>query len=93
MRHDDSLVWLLAAGEARSIAAPSAGAFVEDGAGRRDAVGFLAQMMAQEEDFVAERARRVLEDMVGRELGDLPPFGGARDAWIAALLEVLEEAQ
>lgn len=93
VRHDDSLVWLLAAGEARSIAAPSAGAFVEDGAGRRDAVGFLAQMMAQEEDFVAERARRVLEDMVGRELGDLPPFGGARDAWIAALLEVLEEAQ
>ena len=88
VRRGDSLAWLRAAAEARSIPAPSAEAFEEKG--NRDVIGFLIQMMRVPEDYVAERARRELSHYVGRELKELPPHGTLRDRWLSTLLESLE---
>lgn len=84
----DSMAWLRAAAEARRIPAPAADAFL--GGGTRDALGFLAQIMNQPDGYLAERGRREMERMTGRQLGALPPFGVDRDEWIIALLEELE---
>ena len=89
VKHDDSLAWLRAAAEARLIPAPGAEAF--EGAGTRDAIGFLVEVMRLPEQYLAERARRALEDLIGRPVEDLPQHGSQRNAWLLALLEVLEE--
>lgn len=89
VRRGDSLAWLRAAAEARGIAAPEGEAF--DTPGDRDVIGFLVQLMRLEEEFLAERARRVLASFLDRDVDPLPPHGAARDAWLVALLEVLED--
>ena len=89
VKRDDPLAWLRAAAEARNITAPGPEQF--DEAGSRDAIGFLVQLMRLDEDFLAERARRALEDVLGRDVEQLPPFGYARDKWLNTMLEVLEE--
>jgi len=91
VRHDDSTAWLRAAAETRGIAAPPAEAFASGGT--RDALGFLAQVMRAGDEFLAERARRELARLVGRDPGALPPEGPARDAWLQALLDVLDQAR
>ena len=52
---------------------------------------FDRRLMRLEEEFLAERARRVLAAFLDREVHALPPHGPARDAWLVALLEVLED--
>jgi len=89
VKRGDSLAWLRAAAEARGIPAPGGEAF--DVPGDRDVIGFLVQLMRLEEEFLAERARRVLAAFLDREVHALPPHGPARDAWLVALLEVLED--
>jgi len=88
VRHDDSQVWLWAAAEAAGVHAPPPEAFAEGGS--RDAIGFYVELMRRVEPWLVERARRELEKLLGTELEDPPPAGAERDAWLGALLEVLD---
>ncbi len=85
--HDDPLAWLRAAGEARRIVAPEAAEFA--GRGTRRAHAFLVELMAQDSDWLVERARRGLEAMTGMEIGAPPPLGEVRDAWLSELMATL----
>jgi HEAT repeat protein len=90
VKRSDALAWFRAAAEARGVPAPAAEAFVP---GNRDTIGFLVEVMRLPEDWLAERARRELEALIGRPIDTLPPQGTSRDAWLLALLEALDRGQ
>ncbi len=80
--HDDAIAWFRAALERLQLAPPPAEAFA--GKGTREGLGYLVHLLAREETWLAERARRELARMLGRDVGALPPQG-SREAWIARL--------
>ena len=86
--HDDSLAWFLGALERAGIAPPEREAF--GGSGTPQARQFLCAVMSRPEGHLVERARRELSRLVGRDLGEIPPRGSARDAWLATLRESLQ---
>jgi hypothetical protein len=85
--HDDSMAWFRAALERAGVAVPPAEAFKPGGS--RAELDFLLAAVARPEAHFAERARRELSRLAGRDLGQLPAQGVERDAWIAALREKL----
>lgn len=89
VRHDDSSSWFRAALEQHSMPAPSAEAF--EGEGTLEGVGYLLAAIGLPESHLAERGRRELERLTGRDLGPLPPSGSERDLWRETLYDMLSE--
>jgi HEAT repeat protein len=87
--HDDSLAWFIAALARVGATSPAKEALCQSG--NRDGRLFLLEVLARREAHLVERARRELSRMLGRDLGSLPPRGGGRDAWIAALRASIAE--
>lgn len=85
--HDDPSAWLRQGGELAHVSAPPADAFVNGGS--KASLDFLCALAARPEAHLAERARRELSKLAGRDLGRLPAVGQERDAWLAALREKL----
>ncbi len=85
--HDDPTAWLRGAMERLGVSAPPADAFKAGGS--RAELDFLLVVAARSEAFLAERARRELSKLAGKDLGALPAQGPDRDAWIASLREKL----
>jgi len=85
VRHDDALAWFRAALERLGIAPPPPSALA--GAGTAQGRLFLVNVIARPEPWLAERARRELKRLSGRDPGEMPPAGPERDAWIRALRE------
>ncbi len=88
VRQDDALSWFRAACEARTLPTPPNEAFA---AGARDpeAIRFLLTVLARPEGFLAERARRELERVLGGPLDPLPQKSEQRALWIQTLNEQL----
>ena len=86
--HDDAQAWFRAALERMQLAPPPAEALA--GKGTREGLLFLVRLLAREEGWIAERARRELGRMLGHDLGPLPPQG-AREAWIARIAGEAEQ--
>jgi len=91
VRHHDAMSWFIAAAETRGVPGPEPGEF-EDG-GSEAAVGFLIRLMARQEPWLAERARRELIRTAGRDIGSLPAAGIERDLWLGTLYEVLTDTR
>ena len=91
VRHDDAFAWFQAAVETRKIQAPDPSAFLDGGT--EEGIAFLVRVMGLEEPWLAERARRELIRMAGRDIGGIPPAGVERDVWLGTLYEVLTEAR
>jgi HEAT repeat protein len=87
VNHDSSLPWLLAAMERRGVSAPPAAEFA--GKGTREVAMFLLEVLDREEDFLAERARREFNRMLGHDLGAIPRSEEEREAWVSTLSERL----
>ncbi len=85
--HADSLPWLLAAMERRGVSSPRTDEFV--GRGTPEAGMFLLDALYRDEDFIRERARRELERLLGKDLGELPRAASDRDLWLTTLRESL----
>ena len=83
--HNDSLAWFRGALERLGIETPSAEAF--EGEGTEEGILFLIDVLGRPEVHLAERARRELSRLLGRELGELPLPGAEREAWIEAARE------
>jgi HEAT repeat protein len=86
--HDDSLAWFLGALERGGLAPPARNAF--EGGGTPQGRACLVAIMTRPETNLVERARRELSRMLGRDLGEMPPRGSARDMWLFALRESLQ---
>ena len=88
VRQDDALAWFRAACETRTLPTPPNEAFA---AGARDpeAIRFLLTVLARPEAFLAERARRELERVLGGPLDPLPQKSEQRALWIQTLNEQL----
>ena len=91
VRHDDAMSWFLAAAEARDIPAPDRSAF--QAGGTEEGIAFLIRVMAREEAWLVERARRELIRTAGRDIGSLPARGVERDVWLGTLYEVLTDGR
>lgn len=86
--HDDAQAWFRAALERLQLAPPPAEAL--RGKGTREGLVYLVRQLSRDENWIAERARRELARMLGRDLGALPPQG-ARDPWIARIAAEVEQ--
>ncbi|MBI5431745.1 MAG: hypothetical protein HZA52_02825 [Planctomycetes bacterium] len=85
--HDDAVAWLRQGAERVHVAPPTAEALGRTGT--REGLEFLCALAARAEPHLAERARRELGKLAGRDIGMLPVVGPERDAWLAALRETL----
>ncbi|MCC6409070.1 MAG: hypothetical protein IT453_18055 [Planctomycetes bacterium] len=85
--HDDAVAWLRLGAEKVHVAPPPAEALGRTGT--REGLEFLCALAARPEPHLAERARRELGKLAGRDLGTLPVVGPERDAWLAALRDTL----
>lgn len=83
--HDDPRLWLFAAMERRGCSAPMEREL--DPPGTREAALFLLEVMSAEEDWLAERGRRELGRMLGRDLGEAPTHSEERAGWLSTLRE------
>lgn len=83
--HEDALQWFRAALERASPPAPDLEAL--RGRGTRASRLYLVEIIARPEPWLAERARRELARLLGRDLGALPAKGSARDAWLSNIRE------
>lgn len=83
--HDDSQAWFRAALERAGETTPPPEALRPPGT--RAGKLFLATVLARPEPHLAERARRELARLLGRELDPLPPRGAQREAWITSVRE------
>jgi HEAT repeat protein len=90
VKHDDALSWFRAACEARGLPSPPADHFVV-GAPSQDAVLFLLEGLRRSETWLVERARRELERLLEREIGDVPLAVQEREVWLTTLAEALLE--
>ncbi|MCA8978989.1 MAG: HEAT repeat domain-containing protein [Planctomycetes bacterium] len=89
VRHDDAIAWLYAAAERRELDTPGRDALT--GKGTRAGALFLVGLLDRSEDFLAERARRELSRMVGKDLGRIPPGDEERAAWVEELRVGVEQ--
>lgn len=89
--HDDSLSWLLAAMERRAIPVSVAATFRGAGPGAREGALLLLEVMAGEEDFMSERARRELSRMLGADLGEMPRNAAEQGIWLRTLRDTILE--
>lgn len=80
VRHDDALVWFRAAIERLEIPQPPLGAL--EGGGTIEGQVFLLSLLEREEKWLVERARRELGRLLQEDVGELPPRGPARIAWV-----------
>jgi len=87
--HDDAHAWFAAALLRAGIEVPPAEEFQGDGT-RAAALCCLSAIGAPNE-ALAERARRELARMLGSDVGEIPPAGVDRDAWLYTLREVVLE--
>ena len=85
VKHNDALAWFRAATDRLGLAAPAPEEF--DGRGSSDAQDFLIDCMRLEEPYLVIRARRQLERMLGRKLGEPPAAGAERNLWLETLHE------
>jgi hypothetical protein len=88
VRRGDSLSWFRAACEARGMSAPPAVDFEVQPA-NSTAPAFLLTVLRREETWLAERARRELETLMGGELDPLPKKTEDRELWIQTLEQTL----
>ena len=88
VRRGDSLSWFRAACEARGLSAPPAVEFELQRA-NSTAPAFLLTVLRREETWLAERARRELERLMGGELDPLPGKTEDRELWIQTLEQTL----
>ena len=86
----DAWRWFVEATARREFVCPARGAF--GGRGTREAALFLLEVTARCESFLAERARRELERMLGVELVELPVNHSARGPWIESARELVNRA-
>lgn len=86
--HDDAQAWFLGALERAGLAPPARETL--SGAGTLPGRLYLVAVMARPEAQLVERARRELSFMLGRDLGEIPPRGTQRDAWLLTLRESLQ---
>jgi HEAT repeat protein len=86
--HDDSMAWFLGALERAAFPPPGRDSI--EGRGNAQGRAFLVAVMARPEAHLVERARRELSRILGRDLGEIPPRGTQRDAWLATLRESLQ---
>ncbi|MEW6073375.1 MAG: HEAT repeat domain-containing protein, partial [Planctomycetota bacterium] len=87
--HDDSLAWLCAAAERAGISAPPVAALGPPGT--REGALFLVRLLGNRAEALAERARRELSRMLDGDVGDAPPPGTLREAWIGGLAALVAE--
>ncbi len=88
--HDDAQAWLCAAAERLRLRAPTPQELRE---GTPAGLEFLFDVCRSDPSHLAERARRELTRLAGRELGRLPPRGAERERWIEGLRANLSNAQ
>jgi HEAT repeat protein len=88
VRRDDALSWFRAACEVRVMPAPLPAEFELKNA-NSTVPAFLLTVLGREETWLAERARRELEDFVGGELDPLPRKAQDRELWIQTLEQSL----
>ena len=88
VRRDDALSWFRAACEVRDMPAPLPAEFELKNA-NSTVPAFLLTVLGREETWLAERARRELEDFVGGELDPLPRKAQDRELWIQTLEQSL----
>ncbi|HUR28395.1 MAG TPA: HEAT repeat domain-containing protein, partial [Planctomycetota bacterium] len=81
--HDEPNAWLCGALERLAVAAPDPKDLAAPGT--RAGLRFLVTVMRRPESHLAERARRDLGRLLGRELGPLPTVGDDRNAFLAGL--------
>jgi HEAT repeat protein len=86
----DAWRWFVEATARREFTCPARDAF--EGRGTREAALFLHEVMARCESFLAERARRELERMIGVELVELPVDLSARRPWVESAREFIDRA-
>lgn len=86
--HDDSRAWLRAALERAGITAPPPDAL--NAPGTREAADSLHAALSADDAALAERARRELERLLGREVGTPPPVRAARDEWLETLRQEVQ---
>jgi HEAT repeat protein len=87
VRHDDSLLWFRAGLERAGVPTPPLGAL--EGEGTLQGRLFLVEALLRPEAILAERARRELSRLLGRQLPALAPRGADREAQAKALREEL----
>ncbi len=87
VRHDDSLLWFRAGLERAGVPTPPLGAL--EGEGTLQGRLFLVEALLRPEAILAERARRELSRLLGRQLEALPPRGAEREACVKVLREEL----
>ncbi len=88
--HDDAQAWFCAAAERLRLEAPTP----EDlRSGSPAGLEYLFDVCRSDQAHLAERARRELARLAGRELGRMPPRGVERERWIDGLRSSLPGAQ
>ena len=88
VRHDDSLAWFRAALSRAGLEVPPTEAF--EGQGTRACGVFLAGLLARDEGYLVERARRELSRLFGVDLGEIPLRGSARELWLEELRQRID---
>lgn len=81
--HDDSLSWFRSALEREGLNPPGPESFRKHGS--LEGALFLVTILGNEKPYMAERARRELSLMLGRELPLIPADRAERADWIASL--------
>ncbi len=87
--HDDSNAWFRAALERVGVGAPAAEVF--QAGGDRAAALQMVELLERPEDFLAERARRELQGMVGEPLGSAPVTPAQRVEWLESVRDRIDE--
>ena len=84
----DAWRWFVDATTRRELTCPDRAAF--RGEGSREASEFLLQVIERCEPYLAERARRELERMLGGDLVDFPGDSAGLERWLESARELVE---
>ncbi len=88
-RQDDSLAWFAEAQMGGGYSALPVGGL--EGPGTREAALNLWRTVASPDDLLAERARRLLSDVLDTDLGRLPARGTPREDWREEIRSRIDE--